>query len=39
MTAVQHDVYTSPEWQSLMRGIRANKADDLPRLVAADWLE
>src|SRR6516164_9340781 len=28
-----------PEAAALMATIRANKADDLPRLVYADWLE
>jgi uncharacterized protein (TIGR02996 family) len=29
----------NPEWLALLAAIRAAPADDLPRLVAADWLE
>jgi uncharacterized protein (TIGR02996 family) len=28
-----------PDWLALAAAVRANPADDLPRLVAADWLE
>lgn len=31
--------YALPEWAALLAAVRANPADDLPRLVAADWLE
>lgn len=31
--------YALPEWAAFLARIRANPADDLPRLVAADWLE
>lgn len=36
---VTDSVYDNPEWWALVAGIRANPDDDLPRLVAADWLE
>jgi uncharacterized protein (TIGR02996 family) len=32
-------VYDLPEWHALMCAIRADKSNDLPRLVAADWLD
>lgn len=32
-------VYETPEFASLMEAIRASLADDVPRLMAADWLE
>ena len=31
--------YDTPEWAAFMAAIRANLADDYPRLMAADWLE
>ena len=31
--------YDLPEWSCFMTAIRANLADDVPRLIAADWLE
>lgn len=31
--------YDHPEYRAQIAGIRANPADDLPRLVLADWLE
>lgn len=31
--------FAHPEWHALMAAIRAKPTDDLPRLVAADWLE
>jgi uncharacterized protein (TIGR02996 family) len=31
--------YAHPDWHALVAAIRANPADDLPRLVAADWLD
>jgi len=31
--------YASPEWESFLAAIAAAIDDDLPRLVAADWLE
>lgn len=31
--------YDSPEWAALLAGIRADPDADLPRLVAADWLD
>ena len=34
MTGFDH-----PDWESLLRAVVAAPADDLPRLVAADWLE
>jgi uncharacterized protein (TIGR02996 family) len=33
------DYATHPDWLALMRGICERPDDDLPRLVAADWLE
>lgn len=33
------DYTTHPEWLALLAAIRASTADDLRRLVAADWLE
>jgi len=30
---------THPEYEGLLRDIRANRADDGPRLIMADWLE
>jgi uncharacterized protein (TIGR02996 family) len=32
-------VYSLPEWAALVAAIKANPDDDLPRLVAADWLQ
>lgn len=31
--------WSDPEWKALLRAIRLSPDDDLPRLVAADWLE
>ncbi len=31
--------YTHPDWQHLLRAVASAPADDLPRLVAADWLD
>lgn len=31
--------YDHPDWAGFIAAIRANPADDLPRLVAADWLD
>jgi uncharacterized protein (TIGR02996 family) len=31
--------YLFPEWEHLLQAVVANPDDDLPRLVAADWLE
>jgi uncharacterized protein (TIGR02996 family) len=28
-----------PEWEALLRAVAASPADDVPRLVAADWLD
>jgi len=33
------DYQTGREWRAFLRAILASPADDLPRLVAADWLE
>jgi uncharacterized protein (TIGR02996 family) len=33
------NVYELPEWSGFLAAIRAAPDDDLPRLVAADWLE
>lgn len=33
------DYNQHPEWKALLAAIVANPADDLPRLVAADWLD
>ena len=32
-------VYDHPEWLALMAAIRDNLADDVPRLLAAEWIE
>ena len=32
-------MFDSPEWLALCRAVVAQPEDDLPRLVAADWLE
>jgi uncharacterized protein (TIGR02996 family) len=34
-----HAYLTHPEWPALLAAIRATPDDDLPRLVAADWLD
>ena len=34
-----HAYLTHPEWPPLLAAIRATPDDDLPRLVAADWLD
>jgi len=34
-----HDYATHPDWFALVRGICEEPAADLPRLVAADWLD
>ncbi len=31
--------YNHPDWEALLRSVVAASADDLPRLVAADWLD
>ena len=31
--------YDREEWPGFLAAIKANPADDLPRLVCADWLE
>jgi uncharacterized protein (TIGR02996 family) len=31
--------YDNPDWEALLKGIVAAPDDDMPRLVAADWLE
>ncbi len=31
--------YADPEWSALLGAVVASPADDLPRLVAADWLD
>ncbi len=31
--------YTLPEWELLLKAVAASPDDDLPRLVAADWLD
>ena len=31
--------YTHPDWESLLKAVVASPDDDLPRLVAADWLD
>ena len=31
--------YADPEWTALLRAVVDSPADDLPRLVAADWLD
>lgn len=36
---MSHAVYDHPDWRGFVAAIRANPADDVPRLVAADWLE
>jgi uncharacterized protein (TIGR02996 family) len=33
------NLHGHPEWESLLAGIVADPCSDLPRLVAADWLE
>lgn len=33
------DLYDTDEWAAFANAVRANPADDLPRLVAADWLD
>jgi uncharacterized protein (TIGR02996 family) len=33
------DVYQHPDYLALLRGVRERPADDLPRLVIADWLD
>jgi len=32
-------VYENPDWVAMVAGIIAHPNADLPRLVAADWLE
>lgn len=32
-------VYDLPDWAALIAAVKANPDDDLPRLVAADWLQ
>jgi len=31
--------YADAEWSALLKAVVDSPADDLPRLVAADWLE
>ena len=31
--------YADPEWSALLQAVVESPADDLPRLVAADWLD
>ena len=31
--------YADPEWSALLKAVADSPADDLPRLVAADWLD
>lgn len=33
------NAYTLPEWELLLKAVAASPDDDLPRLVAADWLD
>lgn len=35
----KENVYDRPDWHALVRTIRDRPDDDLPRLVAADWLD
>jgi uncharacterized protein (TIGR02996 family) len=37
--AMTANAYTLPEWELLLKAVVASPDDDLPRLVAADWLD